>query len=279
MLTLYSLFEIYRLNPNVVRLVRHSNRELPVLSAFRESVDYFTEYTAWQGENKYKSDQYLAVFGPSRGTTAIFLGIWEIKGCTLNKDLTTNHLRLLKKYSLPERWFERSVRYDLKYSQVMADLSERLIIDWGKSTVSWVQQKDKPVVAINPRESIEGFTSYDEVQLTWDDLSRLRKDTDANYTWIRALSSVNGVYLIRDSLSGQLYVGCAYGKDGIWGRWKGYAHTGHGGNKLLKSLDWSYFEYSILEIAPATFTADQLIERENRWKVRLGSRALGLNSN
>lgn len=279
MLTLYRLFETYGLNPNVIRLVRHSNRELSVLPVYRESIDYFTEYTSWQRQNKFNKDQYLAVFGPSRGTTALFLGIWEIHGCTLNRDLKQKHRKLLNKYQLPEDWFDRAVRYDLKYSPIMADLSERLIIDWGRATVSWVQKKDKSVVAITARESIGEFTSYDEVQLNWKDLSRLCKDTDSNYTWIKALSSVNGVYLIRDSLSGQLYVGSAHGKEGIWGRWKGYAQTGHGGNKLLKPLDCNHFEYSILEIAPATFTADQLIERENRWKVRLGSRALGLNSN
>jgi hypothetical protein len=37
--------------------------------------------------------------------------------------------------------------------------------------------------------------------------------------------------------TGYLYVGSAYGEDGIWGRWTKYVSTnGHGNNKTLKEL-------------------------------------------
>ncbi len=69
-----------------------------------------------------------------------------------------------------------------------------------------------------------------------DDLQKLIRDTDSNVSWINALSSVNGVYL-KYKKDGRLYVGSAYGKGGILGRWSGYAKSGHAGNKLLKDLD------------------------------------------
>jgi excinuclease UvrABC nuclease subunit len=53
----------------------------------------------------------------------------------------------------------------------------------------------------------------------------------------RALGSVQGVYLIADSSTGQLYVGKA---ERILGRWNAYAYAyardGHGGNVALKEL-------------------------------------------
>lgn len=93
------------------------------------------------------------------------------------------------------------------------------------------------------------------------------------------LSSVNGVYLIKDKISGKLYVGSAYGDQGIYGRWSAYAKNSHGENLELKGLDPSVFQFSILEIVPATTTADGVIERENRWKEKLGTRQFGLNKN
>ena len=44
------------------------------------------------------------------------------------------------------------------------------------------------------------------------------------------LSAVNCIYLISDKKTGQQYVGSTYGKDGVWGRWQGYANTIHNGN-------------------------------------------------
>ena len=58
-----------------------------------------------------------------------------------------------------------------------------------------------------------------------------------------------------------------------------YAKNGHGGNKELKKLDPANFQFSILEIVPATATAETVIECENRWKEKLGTRQFGLNIN
>jgi len=39
------------------------------------------------------------------------------------------------------------------------------------------------------------------------------------------------------------------------------------------------FQFSILEIVPATTTAEGVIDCENRWKEKLGTRQFGLNKN
>jgi len=71
------------------------------------------------------------------------------------------------------------------------------VIEWGRSTVTWVQTKDKAVVQIKPINSIGGFISYDRILLSYAELQKLVNDTDSNTSWVNALSSVNGVYLIQ----------------------------------------------------------------------------------
>lgn len=279
MITLFSLLQHYGIDPATVRLVRHGNKEIDVLEVFQNDLERFTQYTAWQSENKYGDAQTLLLFAPTQGTTALFLGLWQINGITQNHELTDRHRKMLIRHDLPLRWLERSVFYHLQPLDVMADLSERLVIDWGHSTLQWVQRKDKQVVQIKPLHSIGEFISYDAIQLHYDDLCKLIGARDSNITWVHALSSVNGIYLIRHLKDGRLYVGSAYGDGGILGRWAAYARSGHGGNKLLKQLDPRHFEFSVLEIAPSTLSADEVIARENRWKERLGTRMFGLNEN
>ncbi|MBL3601313.1 MAG: GIY-YIG nuclease family protein [gamma proteobacterium endosymbiont of Lamellibrachia anaximandri] len=278
-LTFYDLLKIYEVEPAEVRLVRHGNKEIDVLDTFLNHTGKFTEYTAWQKPGKYGDARYLAIFCPARSTTSLFLGIWEINGFTENKELKQKHLDLLIKFNLPVIWYKKAVRYNLELTSIMLNLNQRLVIDWGKSTVSWVQQKNKQVVQIKPVNSIGDFSSYDSILLSYDELQTLINDTDSNASWVNALSSVNGIYLIKYKSDGRLYVGSAYGKGGILGRWSVYVKTGHAGNKLLKGLDPSLFEFSVLEISPSTMSADDVIKRENRWKECLGTREFGLNDN
>ena len=99
------------------------------------------------------------------------------------------------------------------------------------------------------------------------------------------LGSISGIYLITDSLTGQQYVGSAYGKDGIFGRWRNYVSNGHGGNAELRRLLASnpshleHFRYTILRTLPASLTAKEVIAFETLYKDKLGSRSHGLNLN
>lgn len=159
------------------------------------------------------------------------------------------------------------------------------MIEWGKATTAWVQRQDKSVISIMPESQVGEFVSYEKTILSWDDLHRLTKNPTGNFTWLNALKSVNGIYCITNMKNGRCYVGSAYGKNGIWGRWSNYAKTGHGGNEQLVELVNSrknivkHFQFSILEILPGSSTADDAIEKESLWKNKLGSRLGGYNSN
>ena len=75
-----------------------------------------------------------------------------------------------------------------------------------------------------------------------------------------------------DSITGQRYVGAAYGDEAIWSRWNKCLKTGgHGGNKLLKKLlkpkskgveyARENFQFSLLEHASSGDSEQQVIER------------------
>jgi len=99
------------------------------------------------------------------------------------------------------------------------------------------------------------------------------------------LSNVYGVYLILDKKAGQQYVGSAYGKDGIWGRWSHYEKSKHGDNKILIELlekdpsRYKHFQFSILSVLSNSSMYDQVIQLESITKEKLGTRVFGLNAN
>ena len=109
--------------------------------------------------------------------------------------------------------------------------------------------------------------------LNWNELERIPK------SWQAALREWRGIYYVFDTRSKKGYVGSAYGKDNLLGRWLGYAKSGHGGNKKLRLLKPAGFRFSILErISPDT-PPEEVIKRENEWKTRLHTREFGLNDN
>lgn len=110
------------------------------------------------------------------------------------------------------------------------------------------------------------FPGYENVNVSWKDLSRVLTKSD----WQTALENQKGVYLITDISKNKRYVGAAYGKEMILGRWKNYIGTGHGGNVALKDLNpdyiKEYFRYSILDIFKSTTNDDVILKREKWWK-------------
>lgn len=125
---------------------------------------------------------------------------------------------------------------------------------------------------------LEIFPGYENVLLNWADLKRVINLPQ----WKSALMHRKAVYLITDKTNGKKYVGSAYGKDMLYGRWNEYVKTCDGGNKLLKPLGNNYiqqnFQYSILETFTPNADTINIIQRENFWKDILCSRhPLGYN--
>lgn len=147
---------------------------------------------------------------------------------------------------------------------------DRLIVKRGKMR-SWINNAKKTVDSVELysitsesyfKEEIE-FPGYESFSKTYEEL----KNNKNNKSWKNHLSAVYGVYLITDNSNGKLYVGSAYGEDGIYGRWLNYLEDGYNRencnekdypNKHLKAIvedkkrgiDYvkKYFQYTILEI-------------------------------
>ena len=99
------------------------------------------------------------------------------------------------------------------------------------------------------------------------------------------MSSIYAIYLITDRSNGKLYVGSAYGKDGLLGRWSHYVTTKHGGNKGIQEVICQYperykdFQFSILQILPKSTNPEKVIELEQLYKKKFLSITFGMNEN
>jgi CTP:phosphocholine cytidylyltransferase-like protein len=132
------------------------------------------------------------------------------------------------------------------------------------------------------------FPGYKNVSVSYRELKKKIEYPE----WRTALSCRKGVYLITDTATGKLYVGSAYGENGILGRWETYIKSGYDKDEvengkypnkklqeLVKTQGLKYiqenFQYSILE----TFTDDvsdkYIISRESWWKEAVLSRQFG----
>ena len=117
---------------------------------------------------------------------------------------------------------EKSVVYELVKTDLLADMKDRLVIDWGKGTINWCQNgtTEKELLEIRPAVSEISFTSYDKVLLSFETLHKIVYNKAAYKEWEEKLSAVAGVYLITDTKTGKHYVGSASGEQGgLWGRW------------------------------------------------------------
>ena len=176
--------------------------------------------------------------------------------------------------------------YKLEDSNLLESYKNRLVIEWGKSTVSWVQSSiAKEITEIYPKGFVSLFPGWDKVHLSYKELTEIINNPNGNKDWYEYLSRHSGVYVIFDSLTGNQYVGSASGGNGIWSRWEGYVKTGHNGNKGLKALaknnpDFANnFTYSLHHVFPKTVSKNDVLYYESLLKNKLGSRAFGLNEN
>ena len=146
----------------------------------------------------------------------------------------------------------------------------------------------------NPDKTLDDktFPGYKNVSVSYRKLKKKLESPE----WRTALSCRKGVYLITDRATGKLYIGSAYGTNGILGRWETYVKSGYDKhevengkypNKKLQELvnekGLSYiqdnFQYSILETFTDDVSDEYIIGRESWWKEALHSKEFGYNAN
>lgn len=273
-------------NESRIKLVRHSSDVQPdsfiynkykgsVYKLYRTDYALFKEWQSEQSDSIMKNVDYLVVFLAEEGCECRFIGVYRNYG--------------------PKRATGNGVsEYTIEEVEGFEGLKDKVVIDWGKGTLSWMQnwQSTKNVRRIdqvNTGDDIPYFIRYEDVILSFSQLQRVVEDKE----WKSKLESLNCVYMILDKETGKQYVGVTYKdmkpgiKNGILGRWTEYAKTGHGNNKLLVALlaekGISYadqnFQWTILETLPLNVTPKVAIDRESLYKKKFGTREHGYNEN
>ena len=262
-----------------IKFVRHQDKRYDISLLIR--ANQLEVYQGYQSKPIFKDCNYIVVFIGQEHMKALFFGVYKV----LN-ERPASEVPLPNDFLYPDFDIigETNVFYDLQEIEGFDDLKNRVVIDWGKGALAWHQwAKDREVTEILPQGYVREFPGFLDFVIRYDELTTIINAPEANREWHIMLSSVAGIYLILDTRDGMQYVGSAYGKNGILGRWKEYAISGHGGNKLLKEIltkdptASQHFQYTILRTLPKTLTNQEVIQKENLYKNKLGSRAFGLN--
>lgn len=261
------------------KLVRHQDNDGKLINE-----GWFDRYQALQNKKSHvfrDCDFIVALIGDS-GTRAKFHGVYRVLE---EREATPEDIPADS--PMAEWDYQDLYYYELEHQPQYADFEGRVVIEWGRATRRWAQHmKNKPIIEIfPPGKALQPFSDYLDFTLSYRELQELMANPAAHRDWQSSLSAIAGIYLILAETTGEQYVGSAYGRSGIWGRWQQYAANGHGGNKLLEQIvndDPAYpnaFRYSVLQVLPKSTKDAEVIRWETHYKVKLGSRATGLNVN
>lgn len=269
------------LESSKVKLIRHTVSDPGFKACYNANMVF--EYTCHQKAGFSTKYDYWIVFIGSQGGLSKLYACYKVGGFVPDTpDVASANLPLAEKLT----YQGNNVYFDLKPVDLLAEYEHRLVIDWGKSTRMWHQKGsiEKPIVSIQATPKMT-FSGYESLVLTYRELKEIVENETGYEAWHTALSSVNAIYLIVDQETGHQYVGSAYGKDGLLGRWSCYVQTYHGNNKLMKELicdfpaRYEHFQFSILQILPKSITDEEVVQIENRYKSKLMTTTFGMNAN
>lgn len=277
-----------------IRLVRHQMKGWSGFnSMLRFNKDILKVFTAEQEKDIFSDHRLILVFVSMPGGRALLSGAFVNHGLITRVAFEQNqgyeeYAQYRKSIDLTER-SRANFFYDLQVCHELEELFDRLVIDWGGATISWYQNKvDKDISQIMAPGFVKIFPGWDKVNITHQELSAIIRSPKGNPDWELFLKSHDGVYLVLDNITGRQYVGSATGeKEGLWGRWTGYANNGHNCNKLLEELlvergdlHKSNFTFSLHHVfARGAATVKEILFYESLLKEKLGSRTFGLNAN
>jgi hypothetical protein len=264
--------------PDDIKLVKHVSHELYIPIKEMIKLGKFNQFQSEQSRAKkvFHNCKVIVSFVGMANNQAELYGVYKVNG---HRDFTEKDFKKSQRILTRDiKNLKKLIWYKLKEVEEFSGLRERLIVQW-KSTRGWVQKKDLDIYEILPPVKVIPFPGYQDVILTFDELKSIFSNPRAHKDWKAALEANAGIYRIVDMTSGAIYIGSAYGSEGIWGRWSNYAKNGHGGNKLLKPRDPNNFQWSIVRTVSRSMSERDVIKVEAVEKVKHGSRVHGLNDN
>ena len=272
-----TLLEIAGYNLSQFRFLRHqqaaATRGHSVYELWRDDHPAFEAYQSVQEGRAHKmlvnSTHWASFIGTPQGET-MFVGLYRAKYLGLSStDLVSQTTGVIDQAGSLHI-------YELNELPDFRDFVGRLFIDWGDAKRARIQRGDrkpKAIVEIKREFTEPAFPGYLEL------VENLSCIFTLPIGWIAALRAARGVYVLTCPRTKEIYIGSATGDEGFFGRFSEYARDGHGGNVQLKSRDRSDYQVSILAVAGSADTTQDVLIMENRWKNKLQTRAMGLNSN
>jgi len=247
-----------------------TGKDWPPLEAFFDG--QFKQWQEHQTQKNFQCKHILSLINLGKNRW-LFAGVYSVKGVK------------------PYRWKGKShFMYSTQEVKGLGHLTGKAVIQFEKnfraSYLRPFKYEDQLVLKElrDKRMTIGDFPGYNSILLSYRMLKTIIRESSSS--WKTALSNVAGIYLVADTTDGKLYVGSAYGGNGIWQRWVAYAKNGHGGNKELRQLlrkkkidHAENFQFSLLEVCDLNASSDYVIQRETHWKNVLKSREFGLNIN
>jgi len=259
-----------------VRLIRHKDqrakRGRTPYELWRDDRPQFELYQSTQSFKNQKKlvAPYWAVFIADIDNDTMFVGLYGVRyRGLLEQDTPMPHTEGIDKAGSCDI-------YDLTPQDTLSDLIGKLFVDWGRGALAWIQyadRNDKPITELRTAFQEPAFPGFLNFIQPLSKLGNLPK------SWMVALQSSRGVYLLTCPKTKEQYVGSATGGEGFWGRWQDYIRTGHGGNQGLMNRDPSDYQVSILEVAGTSATIEDVLTMEGRWQSKLQSGEMGLNRN
>lgn len=291
-MNLNDLLKAHDVDPATVLVMRHRPREpllrkaLPWLAA--EKPELFNAYQQTQGdkvESAMMRAHYVAAFLAHGGGRGLFAGIYKIAS---HRPVTHKQYWQIPAYAEMRAKYQMvgftgkdrttCLWFDLELQDIYSQWQGRLVVDWPPPERSWWRWASRNIIPVNAvledSALIAPMKEWDKLVVSWDELKVMPA------AWRNALSHWRGVYFVFDQSSGRGYIGSAYGRENLLGRWQEYGNSGHGNNRLLRQLDPANFRFSILQRVSPDMPADEVLRIEATWKDRLHTRApSGLNDN
>jgi hypothetical protein len=271
-ITFNMLLKAEGIDPRDVRLARHhDNRpecKITPYSLWRRDPTLLEKYQTLQGKDRFDLDKLLASFvrTPSSGKT-LFVGLYKVNGKGVSDETDID--------PSCDKPCPGIIKYDIARDNRLRDMQGRLVVDWGKGFLAWVQFADR-----NDKEILESLCSPEDEPFPgyFAFSCRLSEVSDLAPAWIEQLSAAKGVYVLTSASTREHYVGSAAGHGGFFERWKQHAKAG-GDAVALKGLAPSECQVSILQVSAGFETDGDIVRTEHAWMKKLQSRSMGLNWN
>ncbi|HHB8459802.1 TPA: GIY-YIG nuclease family protein, partial [Klebsiella pneumoniae] len=219
----------------------------------------FDEWQCWQKRLEFNRRYVVSLIRIPGTETWLFAGAFQQKGNAGKK-------------AYPGRE-ELYYQYLLEKLPETEEYAGRMYISFKNTARNFIRlgesiQSELVISSITPvRLTFGEFPGYRNVVLDRNSIGAILRLNLKS--WRTALSVVKGIYVLTDRDGGKLYVGKADGIDGIWGRWKYYFGSGHGGNVGLKEAFGTGDEnrlqnitFSILEVMDLNAEKGEIDRRE-----------------